>query len=77
MIRSEPTFVGDLFDLCRGEVAGRRADDEITLFKSVGTALEDLAAARLAFAKYGHCGLSPADARRARRPPAAPAMLRA
>lgn len=39
---------GDLFSLCRGEAAGRRDAAEITLFKSVGTALEDLAAARLA-----------------------------
>ena len=36
---------GDLFELCRGTRPGRRTDDEITLFKSVGTALEDLAAA--------------------------------
>ena len=43
---------GDLFDLCRGTIAGRGAEDEITLFKSVGTAVEDLAAARLAFAKH-------------------------
>jgi alanine dehydrogenase len=35
----------DLFDLCRGTHPGRRTDDEITLFKSVGTAIEDLAAA--------------------------------
>lgn len=38
-------IAGDLFDLTRGTVAGRRTVDEITLFKSVGTALEDLAAA--------------------------------
>ncbi len=36
---------GDLADLCRGAIAGRRSAGEITLFKSVGTALEDLAAA--------------------------------
>ena len=39
--------LGDLFDLCRGKVAGRKRKDEITLFKSVGTAIEDLAAAML------------------------------
>jgi ornithine cyclodeaminase len=39
---------GDLFTLCRGEAPGRRDPGEITLFKSVGTALEDLAAAELA-----------------------------
>lgn len=37
----------DLHALCRGEHPGRRSDDEITLFKSVGAALEDLAAAML------------------------------
>jgi ornithine cyclodeaminase/alanine dehydrogenase-like protein (mu-crystallin family) len=36
---------GDLFDLCRGKVEGRTSAEEITLFKSVGTALEDFAAA--------------------------------
>jgi alanine dehydrogenase len=40
--------VGDLFELTRGEAAGRRSAEEITVFKSVGTALEDLAAAQLA-----------------------------
>ena len=38
---------GDLFELCRGEVKGRKRKDEITLFKSVGNAVEDLAAAML------------------------------
>jgi ornithine cyclodeaminase len=42
---------GDLFDLCRGTVKGRRRKDEITLFKSVGTAIEDLAAAMLVWAR--------------------------
>ena len=39
---------GTLAGLCRGEVAGRTEEGQITLFKSVGTALEDLAAAMLA-----------------------------
>ncbi len=38
---------GDLAQLCKGEVKGRRDDQSITLFKSCGTALEDLAAAVL------------------------------
>lgn len=38
---------GTLFDLCRGLVAGRAESGAVTLFKSVGTALEDLAAAML------------------------------
>ncbi len=42
---------GDLFELCCGACAGRRSESEITLFKSTGTALEDLAAAKLAFGR--------------------------
>jgi len=38
---------GTLAALARGEVPGRRSRDERTVFKSVGTALEDLAAATL------------------------------
>ena len=38
-----------LSELCRAEHAGRLSAEEITLFKSVGTALEDLAAAELVF----------------------------
>lgn len=40
---------GDLFELAGGTVEGRRKDDEVTLFKSVGAALEDLAGAILAY----------------------------
>lgn len=44
---AEADVRADLFDLCRGVHPGRRDEREITLFKSVGTALEDLAAAEL------------------------------
>jgi len=47
-ILSREDIAADLFDLTRGSKAGRRYYDQITLFKSVGTALEDLAAAQLA-----------------------------
>ena len=47
-ILREDDIAGDLFDLARGSRAGRRYHDQITLFKSVGTAIEDLAGARLA-----------------------------
>lgn len=40
-------IVADLADLVSGRVAGRNDAREVTLFKSVGTALEDLAAAEL------------------------------
>jgi ornithine cyclodeaminase len=39
--------VAELAQVLRGEARGRLAPGDITLFKSVGTALEDLAAARL------------------------------
>jgi ornithine cyclodeaminase len=39
---------GDLAALTRGTVSGRGSAEEITLFKSVGCAIEDLAAAELA-----------------------------
>jgi len=39
--------LGELAELLRGDCVGRRSPQDITLFKSVGTALEDLAAARL------------------------------
>ncbi len=42
-------LVADLADLVAGRHPGRTSDDEITFFKSAGTALEDLAAAALAF----------------------------
>ena len=44
-------IAGTLAQLCRGEVQGRREPEEITLFKSVGSALEDLAAATLVYAR--------------------------
>ena len=39
----------DLYQLCSGRHTGRENEREITVFKSVGTALEDLAAAVLAY----------------------------
>lgn len=44
-------IVADLHELARGEKSGRGGDQEITLFKSVGAALEDLAAAISVFGK--------------------------
>jgi ornithine cyclodeaminase len=41
------SIAGDLGALCRGTAQGRQTAHEITLFKSVGTAIEDLAAAIL------------------------------
>jgi ornithine cyclodeaminase len=44
---AEAAIEADLFELCRGVHPGRITAEEITLFKSVGTAIEDLAAAML------------------------------
>jgi ornithine cyclodeaminase len=46
-VLDESDIAGDLSELTRGTRAGRRYYDQVTLFKSVGTALEDLAAAQL------------------------------
>lgn len=50
---TETSIVADLAELCRGHHPGRRHAGEITLFKSVGWAGEDLAAAVLAYRKAG------------------------
>jgi alanine dehydrogenase len=46
-------IAADLHNLARGQHKGRQSAEEITLFKSVGTALEDLAAARLLMERAG------------------------
>ena len=45
---SADDIVADLATLARGDHAGRTSNDQITLFKSAGFAVADLAAARLA-----------------------------
>lgn len=42
-------ILSELFELCQSKKEGRRGDDEITCFKSVGHALEDLAGAKLVY----------------------------
>ena len=42
----------DLFQLCSSQKKGRNSDNEITFFKSVGHALEDLAAANYYYNTY-------------------------
>lgn len=44
---SREAVVAELAEILRGDVRGRTDADQVTLFKSVGTALEDLAAAQL------------------------------
>ncbi len=45
---------GELAGLCSGEIPGRTGKNEITLFKSVGHAIEDLVAARLVYEKINN-----------------------
>ena len=49
---SEDHVKADLYDLCRGHHAGRFDDQEFTVFKSVGAALEDLAGAMLVYKSW-------------------------
>lgn len=46
-------IAGDLYELCGGRVTGRRDASEITVFKSVGTAIADLVAAAMVAAASG------------------------
>lgn len=71
---SKGAIAADLAALCRGRHPGRTAEREITLFKAVGTALEDLAAASLAFdARKVGGGAADGLAARAGQPEPAPA----
>ena len=45
--------LGDLSDLCRENVVGRTSAEQITMFKSTGSALADMAAAELAVKNAG------------------------
>ena len=47
----EENIKGDIFNLCRREVSGRRNQSQLTLFKSVGHASQDLIVAVLAYRK--------------------------
>lgn len=48
-IITKEAIQADLFELCQANKVGRKTQNEITLFKSVGHALEDLAAAKLVY----------------------------
>ena len=51
-ILKEADIKADLFDLCSGSVKGRGSDQEITFFKSVGHASEDLIGARYYYRQW-------------------------
>ena len=50
-------IVGELGELLNGTVAGRRSNDELTVFKSMGIAVEDLAAAQLCVTRARERGI--------------------
>ena len=50
-------IAGELGELAGGAVPGRRSQSEITLFKSLGMAVEDVAAAHLAYVRATERGL--------------------
>jgi ornithine cyclodeaminase len=50
-------IVAELGDVFGGRAEGRRDANEITIFKSLGMAVEDVAAARLAFERAAASGL--------------------
>ena len=47
---------GSLAELCRGERKGRTSESEITVFKAVGNALSDIAAAGLVYRDFSESG---------------------
>jgi ornithine cyclodeaminase len=44
-------ILGELGSLLLGEIVGRRTDEEVTLYKSLGIAIQDLAAAHFVYAQ--------------------------
>ena len=48
---------GELGEVVLGRIAGRTSSDEVTIFKSLGMAVEDVAAAHLAYLKAAERGL--------------------
>ncbi|MCY1383695.1 Delta(1)-pyrroline-2-carboxylate reductase [compost metagenome] len=56
-IISEKDVKADLAELIRGIHPGRESEEEITLFKSAGLAVEDLAAALLVYGNQQPAGI--------------------
>ncbi len=52
----ESHIVGEIGDVLLGKLVGRDSRDEITLFKSLGLAVEDLAAAHFVYTRAGETG---------------------
>jgi ornithine cyclodeaminase len=50
-------IVGELGELALGRIQGRTSVNDVTIFKSLGMAVEDLAAAHLAYVRAAERGL--------------------
>ena len=50
-------ILGEIGDVLIGSKPGRRSEDDVTLFKSVGVGIQDCAAASLAYTKAKEAGL--------------------
>ena len=50
---STAVISGEIGDLVLGKIEGRHSDDEVTVFKSVGNAVQDLAAAAVILKRKG------------------------
>lgn len=50
-VYSIDSVVGELAQLCKNQLSGRKDKQEITLFKTVGTALADLVGAQLVYSQ--------------------------
>jgi alanine dehydrogenase len=53
----ETHLAGELGEVAMGNVTGRTSSDQVTIFKSLGMAVEDVAAAHLAYVKAAERGL--------------------
>ncbi len=53
----ETHVAGELGEVILGRIAGRQSPDEVTIFKSLGMVVEDVAAAHLAYLKAAERGL--------------------
>jgi ornithine cyclodeaminase len=54
---AETDVAGELGEVVLGRIAGRTSREEVTIFKSLGMAVEDVAAAHLAYVKAAERGL--------------------
>jgi alanine dehydrogenase len=50
----DPTSLVDIGAVLAGRAVGRRSDDDVTVFKSVGNAAEDIAAATVVWDRFRH-----------------------